>query len=216
MTMSSQKISGAWQFSLVWVILNAAGWAVGFGLELFISHSSTAAGLSKLFASLAAAGVIGLVQWLALRWLIAPMRSGSQGIAWVILTMFGFTAGFLAAGLVTGLLGQNLSPEDAAKVNFIAWGVVGLVTGGLQWMELQFFTRGMAWWLGTNTLGYALSGMLMSVIRVEGTASLGIYALAGAVVGATTLVAISRLRRHEPANRSYTESGTPPSSSEPG
>jgi hypothetical protein len=208
MMMSSQKISGAWQFSLVWLLLNAAGWAVGFGLELLILHSGTVGPLSNLFASLVAAGIIGLVQWLALRWLIAPMRAGSQGIAWVILTMFGYTAGFLAAGLVTGLFGENISPEDAVKVTFLAWGLVGLVTGGVQWMELQFFTRGMAWWVGTNTLGYALGGMLMSVIRVDKSAGPEIFALAGAVVGAVTLVAISRLRRRDTLKQAHSESNT--------
>ena len=92
------------------------------------------AALCSLLASLVAAGIIGLVQWLALRWLLAPMRTGSQGIAWVILTMFGYTAGFLVAGLVTGLFGENLTPGDAAKITFLAWGLVGLFTGGLQWM----------------------------------------------------------------------------------
>jgi biotin transporter BioY len=193
--MSSQKISGAWQFSLVWLVLNAAGWGVGFGLELLILHSASMSALSNLFGSLVAAGIIGLVQWLALRWLLAPMRAGSQGIAWVILTMFGYTAGFLVAGLVTGLFGENLTPEDAAKITFLAWGLVGLFTGGLQWMGLQFFTRGAAWWVGANALGYALGGTLMSVIRIEQVVGPEIYALAGLVAGAVTLVAITRLRR---------------------
>ena len=189
MTMSSQKISGAWQFSLVWLVLNAAGWGVGFGLELLILHSANLSALSSLFASLVAAGIIGLVQWLALRWLLEPLRSGSQGIAWVILTMFGYTTGFLVAGLATGMLGEGLAPK------VIAWGLVGLFTGGLQWMGLQFFTRGAAWWVGANTLGYALGGTLMAVIRVEQVVGPEIYALAGLVAGAVTLAAITRLRR---------------------
>ena len=195
MNTPSQKISGAWQFGLVWMVLNAAGWGVGFGLELLILHNASLGTLSNLLASLVAAGIIGLVQWLALRWLLEPMRSGSQGIAWVILTMFGYTAGFLAAGLVTGLLGENLTPEEAAKITFVAWGLVGLFTGSLQWMELQFFSRGAVWWIGANVLGYALGGTIMSVIRVAQGAGPEVYALAGLVVGTVTLVAIPRLRR---------------------
>ena len=197
MNMPSQKNSGAWQFGLVWMVLNAAGWGVGFGLELLILHNASLGTFSNLLASLVAAGIIGLVQWLALRWLLEPMRSGSQGIAWVILTMFGYTAGFLAAGLVTGLLGDNLSQGSAAVINFGAWGLVGLFTGILQWMELQFFSRGAAWWVGSNVLGYALGGIIMSVIRVDQGAGPEVYALAGLVVGTVTLVAISRLRRRE-------------------
>ena len=195
MNMPSQKKSGAWQFGLVWMVLNAAGWGVGFGLELLILHNASLGTLSNLLASLVAAGIIGLVQWLALRWLLEPMRSSSQGIAWVILTMFGYTAGFLAAGLVSGLLGENLTPEDAVKISFVAWGLVGLFTGGVQWMELQFFSRGAAWWVGANVLGYALGGTIMSVIRVDQGSGPEVYALAGLVVGIVTLVAISRLRR---------------------
>lgn len=195
MTMSSQKISGAWKFGVVWLVLNAAGWGVGFGLELLILHNASMGVFSNLAGTLVAAGIIGLVQWLALRWLLEPMRAGSQGIAWVILTMFGFTAGFLSAGLVTGLFGESITPEDAVKVTFLAWGLVGLVTGGLQWMALQFFTRGVAWWVGANTLGYALGGTLMSVIRIEQGTGPEFYAMAGLVAGALTLVAISRLRR---------------------
>jgi hypothetical protein len=201
MTIPSQKKSGAWKFGLVWVMLNAAGWGVGFGLELLILHNASVSALSSLFASLVAAGIIGLVQWLALRWLLEPMRAGSQGIAWVILTMFGYSAGFLFAGLVTGLFGESSTPEDAVKVTLLAWGLVGLATGGLQWMGLQFFARGAAWWVGANTLGYALGGTIMSVIRIERVAGPEIYALAGLVAGAVTLVAITRLRRRVLINK---------------
>jgi hypothetical protein len=195
MTMSSEKISGAWQFSLIWLMLNAAGWGIGFGLEQTIMHNAGLGVFTNLFALLVAGGIIGLAQWLGLRWLLAPIRAGSQGIAWVILTIFGYTAGFLTAGLVTGLVGEGATPEDAAKVTFLAWALVGLVTGGLQWMELQFFTRGAAWWVGANTLGYAVGGTMMSVIRIDEVAGPKIYILAGLVAGAVTLVAISRLRR---------------------
>jgi hypothetical protein len=195
MNMPSLKISGAWKFGLVWLVLNAAGWGVGFGLELLILHNASLGAFTNLFASLVAAAIIGLVQWLALRWLLEPMRTGSQGIAWVILTMFGYITGFLAAGLVTGLFGENPTPEDAAKITFLAWGLVGLFTGGLQWIELQFFSRGAAWWVGSNTLGYALGGTIMSVIRVQQSTGPEIYALAGLVSGMATLVAISRLRK---------------------
>ncbi len=129
MNMPSQKISGAWQFGLVWMVLNAAGWGVGFGLELLILHNASLGVFSNLLASLVAAGIIGLVQWLALRWLLEPMRSGSQGIAWVILTMFGYTAGFLAAGLVTGLLGDNMSQGNAAVDQFCGLGAGGFFHG---------------------------------------------------------------------------------------
>ena len=91
MTMSSSKISGASKFGLAWLAVNAAGWGVGFGLQLVLSHSFGIASLSVLFGILVAAGVIGAAQWLALRWLMPRLRPGSQGIAWVILTMFGFT-----------------------------------------------------------------------------------------------------------------------------
>jgi hypothetical protein len=196
MTMSTPKISGASKFGLAWLAVNAAGWGAGFGLQMILSHSLSVASLSVLFGLLVASGVIGAAQWLALRWLMPRLRPGSQGIAWVILTMFGFTAGSLIGSMFTMLGGdaQN-SPVLALAVSFISYAVLGLMTGLLQWMALQYSARGAGWWIGANGLGYGLGAILLSVIRVEAGNSPIAFALAGLVVGATTSVAISRLRR---------------------
>jgi len=195
MTMSSQRLAGAGKFGLAWLLVNAAGWGLGFGLELWLVHSSGLGGLTGLFGILLAAGVIGLAQWLALRWLLERMRPGSQGIAWVVLTMFGFAAGFLSASLISGMFHENLSPEASTLLTFVSWALVGLVTGGLQWMAMQFMARGALWWVFANALGYGFGALLMTVAQIELNFGSFAYALAGLLVGATTLVAISRLRR---------------------
>ena len=35
MSLTSQKISGAGKFGLAWLVVNAAGWGVGFCLQLY-------------------------------------------------------------------------------------------------------------------------------------------------------------------------------------
>ena len=132
----------------------------------------------------------------AARWLMPRLRPGSQGIAWVILTMFGFTAGSLIGSMLTMVGGDSLnSPAVALVISFVSYAVLGLMTGLLQWMALQYSARGALWWIGANAVGFGLGAILLSVIRVEAGNSPLAYGLAGLVVGATTAVAISRFRR---------------------
>ncbi len=195
MSLTSQKISGAGRFGAAWLLVNAAGWGGGFGLQLLLIHSSGAQSLVSLFSSLVAAAVIGLAQWLALRWLLVRLRPFSQAMSWTILTMFGFIAGVLVGSLILNVAPADASPEASAALTFVAWGMAGLITGLLQWMSLLFMARGAFWWLGTNAVGFGLGAILRSVIQVQ-TGSIPLaYGLAGLVVGAVTLVGISRLRR---------------------
>lgn len=193
MNNTPSKMTGAGWFSLAWLIVNAAGWGVGFGLQILLIHNLGMGGLGILVGLLVAAVVVGLAQWLALRWLMPRLRSGSQGIAWVILTMFGFTAGFLIASMVSMYAGNAGGPLLLTLLmTFLAWVVIGLMTGLLQWMALQFSARGIWWWLGANALGYGLGAILLAQLSIRNT-PVG-YALAGLVAGAATLVALSRLR----------------------
>jgi hypothetical protein len=195
MSIPSQKISSLQKFGLVWLIANAVGWGAGFGIQMIWLHSSGQEGLVSLFSSLVAAGVIGLAQWLALRWLLVRIRPVSQGMSWIILTMFGFVAGVLVGSLILNLAGASASPVAVAAFTFAAWGMAGLVTGLLQWMELLFFARGALWWLITNAIGYGLGAILRAVIQDQtGSVPLA-YGLAGLVVGVVTLFAITHLRR---------------------
>ena len=192
---STRKFTGAGWFGLVWLALSAAGWGFGFGLEFLVIHATGASGLATLFGSLISAGVIGLAEWLALRWLMPRLAPGSQGIAWVILTMFGFSAGFVVGALIAGLIGTSDSPLALIIVTFISWALVGAMTGVLQWMALRMVARGAIWWVASNALGYGVGAVLASIVRIDqGVVSLT-YALTGLVVGITTLVALSRLRR---------------------
>lgn len=196
MKISSQKGLGATSFGLAWLILNTAGWALGFGVQLFWMHQQAAGGLTDLFGILVPAAVIGLAQWLALRWLLPRLAAGSMGIAWVILTMFGYSAGFLAGSLVAGLVDTGIDLLAAVLLTFISWALVGLCNGTLQWALLQIAVRGARWWIGMNVLGYGLGGVLLTRLRLElGGSVLLAYALAGLVVGTATLAAIARLRR---------------------
>lgn len=193
MKMPSPKISGAASFGLIWLLVNAVGWGLGFGLQLTVVHSAGQGSLPTLFGTLISGGVIGLAQWLALRWLVQRLRPGSMGIAWVILTMFGFAIGFLIGGVISALVDPDASPTMLAVTLFVAWGMVGLATGILQWMAFQTYLRGALWWIGMSGLGYGLGNVLLSTLRFQFGSSPYLYAVGGLVVGAATLVAIVRL-----------------------
>lgn len=194
MKMPSQKMSGAAGFGLVWLLANVIGWGLGFGLQLMLMQSSGEGSLPTLFGTLISGGVIGLAQWLVLRWLVQRLRPGSMGIAWVILTMFGFAIGFLIGVVISNLVAPNSDPIILTMTLFIAWGVVGLATGILQWMAFQAYLRGAMWWIGMSGLGYGLAHILLSTLRVQFELSPYLYAVGGLVAGAATLVAIARLR----------------------
>jgi len=194
MKIPTQKDLGAAGFGLAWLIFNAAGWGLGFGMQLWL-HFQMSDGLSGMFSVLIAAAVVGLTQWLALRWLLPRLGTGSMGIAWVILTMFGYAAGFLAGSLISERIDAATEPLLLALLNFAAWGVVGLTTGFLQWSLLQIAVRGAPWWIGATTLGYGLGGILLARLLLDHPLGALDYGLAGLLVGAATLVAIARLRR---------------------
>jgi hypothetical protein len=194
MKIPSQKISGASSFGLAWLLVNAVGWGLGFGLQLMTVHSGGEGSLSILFGTLVSGGVIGLAQWLALRWLVERLRPGSMAIAWVILTMFGFAIGFTVGSVISGMVDPTSSPIILAVTQFVAWGVVGSSTGILQWMAFQPHLRGALWWIGMSGLGYGLGNVLLSTLRFQFGASPYLYAVGGLVAGAATLVAIARLR----------------------
>ncbi len=195
MANASKNRTGAAGIGLVWLLVNAAGWGLGFGLEFAIIHTPAQGGLATLFGTLIAAGVIGLAQWLALRWLMPPLRPGSQGMAWVILTLFGFTAGFVAGAMISSLVPEDAPAPALALTQFLSWALVGAGTGVLQWAGLKGFARGGGWWIGSNALGYGLGSLLLTQLRLESLAGPFTYALMGLVVGVTTLAALARLRR---------------------
>jgi hypothetical protein len=195
MNVPTRKNSIAAGFGLAWLVFNAAGWGLGFGLQYMVMHSSGSEGITNLVSVLVAAGVIGLAQWLALRWLLPAIGAGSLGISWVILTMFGYSAGFLGGGILSNTLNDNSAPLLVSVVTFLSWALVGLTTSLLQWIELRLTARGGWWWIGSSTLGYGFGALLLSIVRLEQGAGPFAYALAGLVVGAATLMAISHLRR---------------------
>ncbi len=192
---TSRNFAGAGWFSLIWLALNAAGWGLGFGLEFLVIHATGSSGIATLFGSLISAGVIGLAEWLALRWMMPRLAPGSQGIAWVILTMFGFSAGFVIGSIVAGLVGTGESALPLALVTFISWALVGAMTGIMQWTSLRMVARGATWWVAANALGYGLGASVTSILRMDQASVPFTYALTGLVVGIITLVALFRLRR---------------------
>jgi hypothetical protein len=195
MTLTSQKISGVGKFGLAWLVVNAAGSGLGFTLSVLFVHSAGQEGLTSLFAYLIAAGIIGIAQWLALRWLLPRMAPISQGLSWTILTMFGLIASALVGNMIANLVGPDSSAATIMIFTFITYAIAGLIIGLLQWMALLFFARGAAWWLGANALGYGLGAILRTVVQTQTNNVPLAYGLAGLLVGATTLVALSRLRR---------------------
>jgi hypothetical protein len=195
MNLSSRKGSIAAGFGLAWLILNAAGWGLGFGLQFMLMKGGDLENILSLAGVLVAAGVIGLTQWLALRWLLPVLAPGSMGISWVILTMFGYSVGFLGASVLVNSLADVSDPAAVAAITFISWALVGLATGLLQWAELRLAARGGRWWIFSSALGYGLGALLLGILRLQQGSSPYAYAMAGLVVGMATLVSVSRLRR---------------------
>jgi hypothetical protein len=195
MNVPTRKNTIAAGFGLVWLIFNAAGWGLGFGLQFMLLHTGGPEGITSLAGVIVAAGVIGLAQWLALRWLLPAIGAGSLGISWIILSMFGYSAGFMGGGILSSTLDAGSAPTLVTLVTFSAWALVGLMTGILQWVELRLAARGAWWWIGSNTLGYGFGALLLAILRLEQGAGPFAYAMSGLVVGVATLLAISRLRK---------------------
>lgn len=195
MAIPSQKRMGMLGFGLVWLLLNTAGWGLGFSLQAVLIHPDGGSSFAALGGMLLTSAVIGLAQWLGLRWLLPRLGRGSDGIAYVILTIFGFTAGLVFGGLVTGLVSSETQGWVRVGLTSLGWAVVGLAVGAMQWFLLRAAARGAGWWIGANGLGFSLGTVLISSMpAAEGLGRWG-YALAGLVVGTTTLVALARLRK---------------------
>jgi hypothetical protein len=200
MNVPTRKNSIAAGFGLAWLIMNAAGWGLGFGLQFMLLHTGGPEGITSLAGVLIAAGVIALAQWMALRWLLPIIGPGSMGISWIILSMFGYSAGFLGGGMLSNTLDSGADPILVTLVTFAAWALVGLTTGLLQWVELRLAARGAWWWIGSNAIGYGLGALLLSILRLEQGAGPFGYVMSGLVVGVATLLAISRLRKPAPSS----------------
>jgi hypothetical protein len=84
-------------------------------------------------------------------------------LRWTILTTLGLAGGLVAAllagGPVEAVVGMMLAMP-------VVTGIVGLVLGGTQWLELRRRVRPAGWWVLASTIGLSV-GLLGGVVLVE-------------------------------------------------
>ena len=164
--------AAGWGLSLLWVLVCAAGWAVGARLVAAAGPSADliAAGYARVAAGAILAG--------ALQWLV--LRRHLDGAAWWIPA----SALAVAAAGVVVFAGGAVVGADAGWV--AGAGLSGTLLGTVQWLVLRRQLDGAAWWVPASTVGWVVGG------PVGG--ALGWGAL-GAVYGAVTAPVLAWLLR---------------------
>ena len=164
--MLNTRSSLQWRLFVEWVLANAIGWAIGFGLveTLIPAYNPQLAAIVTIAYTFGAA-FLGFVQWLSLR------RRGPMSSAWVAATTIGFLVGYLAFRLTENSLG--LGGESQAIIGLIV--LFGLVAAGVgvgQWLILRRqFTR-TGWWMPVVLVSWlcgagmwvVLSGLTMGAV----------------------------------------------------
>ncbi|MEJ2737181.1 MAG: hypothetical protein P8189_27075 [Anaerolineae bacterium] len=117
-------------------------------------------------AGMTIGALVGIAQWIVLRPLFR------QSGWWILASAVGWAASYT-------LLSMVLPVGDV----FLYGGVIGVTIGAAQWLVLRRWASRSGWWVAISTLGWAVGPIL-------GTS------LTGAVVGATTGLALELLRQH--------------------
>ena len=118
------------------------------------------------YSTLAIGALVGIAQWIVLRSLFR------QAGWWILASAPGWAASH-------ELLGTVLPVGDV----FLYGAVIGASIGAAQWLVLRRWVYRAGWWVVITILGWAVGPIL-------GTS------LTGAVVGATTGLALELLSRH--------------------
>lgn len=174
-----------WLLWLQWVVASAIGWAAGFAIVDALG-SPAAVGFAE--AGAVAGAVVGMSQWFILRQRIR------RAAWWVVASLPGWALGWgvLAAGSRV-LEGATAGDEIVDMV--IAFSIVGAVVGLAQALVLWRSVRQAGWWVAASSAGWAAGWALHMIMglfsRAEGVA----FGLVGAVSGAITGLALTRLLR---------------------
>jgi hypothetical protein len=111
--------------------------------------------------------------------------------------MFGFATGLMIASMLLGLVADITPTWLMALANFASWALVGAFVGSYQCLQLRTAVRGLRWWIAANALGYGLGMLAVILVSNSQEVSIFVYALAGFMVGVTTLLALLRLKKVE-------------------
>ena len=177
-----RRISIDWFVWLQWASASGLGGALGFALadavlNLFSEALYRAMAEIVIFALLGTS--MGTLQWLVLR------RHFFQAGWWVAASSVG--------GTLIGIIGVFYGSE--LQVNMVlAYGLVGIILGALQWLVLRRRISRSGWWMVASLLGWALAvsvvqsldrlGLLSGLSETVGFI-LG-FGLVGTVVGIVT------------------------------
>jgi hypothetical protein len=159
-----------------WVLANAIGWAIGFGVveTLIPAYNSQLAAFVTMAYTLGAT-FLGFVQWWTLR------RRGPVSSAWVAATTLGFLAGYLAFRLTESSFGGE------SQAIIVLFSLVAAGVGIGQWLILRRqFTRAR-WWMPVVLVSW-LCGAGMWVVLTRLTlgavlSNLGAGMASGVVTG---------------------------------
>jgi hypothetical protein len=148
--MATVRIERTWAGTGVWwqwVLASMVGWAAGWALfgtfaDGLARFNPLGLQIGHLFGWMVGGAVIGMLQWLVLRRQI-------DLAAWSILaSSIGLTAGFIAGYALGG------PPFDF----LLAFTLVGLVNGIVQWLALRQQVERAGWWIVASCVGFALGG----------------------------------------------------------
>lgn len=117
-----------------WVLLDGAGWAVGFALGLFVIEAVGQSPLGALLAYLLFGLIIGTLQWPALR------REIPNVVAWVIASMIGWALGAYLSQLALSAIAPNGEVSQVLSTAVVA-GLTGLVAGAITGVALVWIVR---------------------------------------------------------------------------
>ena len=141
-----------WEFWLIWTLGSTLAWGLSLGIFRLVSRPFGAE-LGRLstpdlaFFGLMTGALIGIVQWLLLRF----QGSLAQISWWIWASLLGWALGLSLADLIT----QPLESQFLETVLFGA--ILGAVVGSITGLLLRRVGVPMGWWLGANLLGFCLS-----------------------------------------------------------
>jgi hypothetical protein len=194
-------------FWLRWTVATAAGELLGFAIPALAGAAAAWLALGQVAMSfvlvLAGVGegvVLGLAQWLALRW-----QAPSVGRrAWVTATALGAAVAWALAMLLVTLREFAVLDTLTLAVLAVPCGLIFLCSiGGAQWWILRRYVAHAGWWILVNAIAWPLGvaipvvGMALLPDRAGPISMLAVGIASGvcmgALVGAITGAAMARL-----------------------
>jgi hypothetical protein len=205
-----RSCSRRWEVWRQWVVYTTTAYVLS-GIVITVVSGSVPGGLAVGFmAVVVGLAIVGLLQWLVLRYWVHGLRWRS----WVLATVLGHLAGTsvvtvavlgsLATGTLGGLGGHVGEQTLQLGVKFIFGALSGGVEGFAQWLVLRRYLRTAGWWIVAMMAAEALAAAA-SLVASRGAAFDGLAALvitrltSGFIVAATTGAVLAWLLRQRQA-----------------